>query len=154
MRIGPFKFATRKSTAVLAVAAFALRALIPSGFMLDSGHRLAIVICPDGFPADLLTRGDMSHGGMDMDMGMSSSDMSRGDMTQESMPQGHRHTAGHSHSEHCLFTSGSSSGPILQFAALASIVRVVREAIIVPDRLAAVVRFVYVPQSRAPPILP
>ncbi len=152
MRIGPSKFATRKSTAALVVAAFALRALIPAGFMLDSGHRLAIVICPDGFPADLLPQGEM---GMDMSMGMSmsSAGMSHGDVAHEGMPGGNRHSAGHSQSEHCLFTSGSSSGPILQFAALTSIARIVRDATVVPERLAVAVRFVYVPQPRAPPVL-
>lgn len=150
MRIGPFKFATRKSTAVLVVAAFALRALIPSGFMLDSGHRLAIVICPDGFPADLLPQGNMD---MSVGMSMSSASMSHGDVTHESMPRGNRHAAGHFQSDHCLFTSGSSSGPVLHFAGLASNVQIVREAMAMPERLAAPVRFVYVPQPRAPPNL-
>lgn len=160
MRIGLFKFATRKSTAALVVAAFALRALIPAGFMLDSGHRLAIVICPDGFPADLLPRGDMDMAmgvGTDMSMGMSmdmsSADLSHGNVAHKGVPGQHHHAAGHTHSEHCLFTSGSSSGPVLQFAALTPIGRIVRDAAPVPERVTVAVRFVYVPQPRAPPVL-
>ena len=150
MPIGPSKFATRKSTAGLVVAAFALRALIPSGFMLESGHPLTVVICPDGFPADLLAHGDM---GMGMDMPMSSVDMSHGDMTHKGMTAGNRHAGGHPQSDHCLFTSGSSSGPILHAAALVSNVQIVREATLMPEQLPAVVRFVHVPQPRAPPVL-
>jgi hypothetical protein len=47
------KLRTHRWAAMLVVLAFAARALIPAGFMPSAGG--AVQICPDGFPAALLT---------------------------------------------------------------------------------------------------
>jgi hypothetical protein len=47
--------------ASIAVLAFALRALIPAGFMPGGNGTFALQICPDGFPTELLaSTGDHS----------------------------------------------------------------------------------------------
>ncbi len=168
MRVARFKFATRRSIAIFVLAAFALRALIPAGFMLAEGLPLTVVICPDGFPAQLLSPGGPAMPGMAGMAGMAGMP----DMPAMSMPNAPRgasggrlaslggHVApdkggparGHSQSEHCLFTSGSSHGPAPLLTASPSVIPVLHEAIAAPRQLRGDVRLVYVPQPRAPPI--
>ncbi len=136
MRVGRFTFATRKLTASLVLAAFALRALVPAGFMLAEGHPLTVIICPDGFPAQLLSQDGHAAAGMADMPGMPAA------------PGGD-----HSHSEHCLFTSGSGHGPISVHASPAFVVYLIHQAAVAPPQLARSVRLVYVPQPRAPPAL-
>jgi hypothetical protein len=70
-----------KSTRILLVslmlAAFALRALIPAGFMPARVTPLALEICPEAFPAQLLGHAAHHHGG------------------------------GHAHTDHCEFGGAS-----------------------------------------------
>ncbi len=148
MRVGRFTFATRKLTASLVLAAFALRALVPAGFMLAEGHPLTVIICPDGFPAQLLTQDGHAAAGMADMPGMANMP---GMDTMPGMPAAP--DGSHSHSEHCLFTSGSSHGPISVHASPAFVVYLIRQAAVAPPQLARNVRLVYVPQARAPPTL-
>jgi hypothetical protein len=68
---------TRNLLVSLMLAAFAVRALIPAGFMPASSGAPALEICPEGFPAALLGHAAHHHGG------------------------------GHAHSDHCDFGGAS-----------------------------------------------
>jgi len=124
------------------LVAFALRALIPSGFMLGGERPFSIEICWDGFPAAVLAQGDSRDtGSMDMD----SMDMGRMDMG--ATHAGHQHSA----SEHCVFGSACSAGPIPHLALPSSF----SSARLLPAlefaSIAGAVHLVHLPQSRAPP---
>jgi hypothetical protein len=142
MRVGPLKIGTRKLTAGVVLAAFALRALVPAGFMLESGHPLTFIICPDGFPAQLLAQDGQGMPDMADMPGMP------GMPGIPAAPGGNQ-----SHSDHCLFTSGSSHGPTPAFAAPVISSHVFREVAVAPRQRLSNVRLVYVPQPRAPPVL-
>ncbi|MGB6450572.1 MAG: hypothetical protein WBE92_07460 [Steroidobacteraceae bacterium] len=144
MPVGPLKIGTRKLTAGIALAAFALRALVPAGFMLESGHPLTVIICPDGFPPQLLSQDGQ---GMPDMAGMP-------DMLGTTGGGHGDHRGGNqSHSDHCLFTSGSGHGPTPAFAAPVTSSHVFREVAVAPRQRLSDVRLVYVPQARAPPVL-
>ena len=121
-------------TSIMLVA-FALRALIPTGFMLGGDQRFPIEICWDGLPAAMLASMDM--GSMDMrsmDMG--------------SMPGGHQHSAG----EHCLFGTACGSGPLPHLALPVALVSGRQLAATEISASPNAVRLVHLPQSRAPPV--
>jgi hypothetical protein len=61
MRFGPCDKASRAWLAGAVLLAFALRALVPPGFMPGGERPFSIEICPDGFPAQLLAH--HHHGG-------------------------------------------------------------------------------------------
>jgi len=133
---------TRTLLASIMLVAFALRALIPSGFMLGGERPFSIEICWDGFPAAVLAQGDSRDtGSMDMD----SMDMGRMDMG--ATHAGHQHSA----SEHCVFGSACSAGPIPHLALPSSF----SSARLLPAlefaSIAGAVHLVHLPQSRAPP---
>ena len=133
---------TRTLLASVMLVAFALRALIPSGFMLGGDRPFSIEICWDGFPAAMLAQGDSRDTGP-MDMG--SMDMGRMDMG--STHGGHPHSA----SEHCVFGSACSAGPIPHLALSGNF----SPARLLPAlefaSIAGAVDLVHLPQSRAPP---
>ncbi len=131
--------AIRARLVFAALLAFALRALIPVGFMPASDGSLSLMICPGGLPADLFSGRSMpASAGMPMSGGMP-------------MPA-HQHP---SHSlldeGYCAFTTGfSSAPPPLLLAAvflLLSCVAVVALTVLPPGG----VRLVHLPQARAPP---
>lgn len=124
---------------------FALRAVIPVGFMPASDGSLSLMICPGGFPTELLQGRGMDQGiGQGMGQGIG---MSRG----RPMPQ-HQHP-GHSLMDegYCAFTTGfSSAPPPLLLAALVLLLSFV--AVIAVTVLAPASRcLVHLPQARAPP---
>lgn len=126
---------TARARLVLVVLlAFALRAVIPLGFMPASDGSLSLMICPAGFPVELLPAGK-------------SSSMSGG----AGMPQQQRHGNGLVGEGYCVFTTGlSSAPPPLLLAALfllLSCVAVIAVTVLAP----AGIRLVHVPQARAPP---
>lgn len=128
---------------------FALRAFIPVGFMPASDGSLSLMICPGGFPTELLQGRGMDQGmgqGMGQSMGQDMG-MSRG----TPMPQ-HQHP-GHSLMDegYCAFTTGfSSAPPPLLLAALVLLLSCV--AVIAVTVLAPAGRcLVHLPQARAPP---
>lgn len=123
----------RARLAFAALLAFALRALIPVGFMPASDGSLSLMICPGGLPAGLLPDTSMSDsGGMQM--------------------PAHQHP-GHSLLDggYCAFTTGfSSAPPPLLLAAvllLLSCVAVVSLTVLA----AGGIRLVHLPPARAPP---
>lgn len=112
----------------LALAGFALRALIPVGFEPANGS-LSLVLCQEGFPAQFF-----SHG-------------------RRSAPHGR--TSGHGGQEsHCAFCNGASPAPA--FSCLPTIARVAPVAIGVVGVFTPSthsVRLSHTPQARAPPRL-
>jgi hypothetical protein len=69
---------TRTLVVSLMLAAFAVRALIPAGFMPAPSMPLTLEICPEGFPTQLLGHA------------------------------GHHHHGGHGQSDHCSFGGTST----------------------------------------------
>jgi hypothetical protein len=122
-----------------ALLAFALRALIPVGFMPASDGSFSLMMCPGGFPAELLAGRSMpTSGGMQM--------------PGDAQAPGHQHPGHNLMDEgYCAFTTGfSSAPPPLLLAALfvvLSCIAVIAVAVLPP----AGVRLVHVPQARAPP---
>lgn len=131
---------TRARLVFAALLAFALRALIPVGFMPASDGSLSLMICPGGLPAGLLPDSSMpASAAMQMSGGVHT--------------PAHPHHPGHSLLDegYCAFTTGfSSAPPPLLLAAvflLLSCVAVVSLTVLPPGG----VRLVHLPQARAPP---
>lgn len=122
MRIGLSRRRTAELLAGLMLAAFALHALVPVGFMPSGSGRFPVEICPEGFPAQLLHHASHHHGG-----------------------------GSPLHGEHCVFAGTGTSGPLQQhvLSALAPAARPlapVRRTAAPPD-----IRLVHLPQARGPP---
>ncbi|MGA7539288.1 MAG: DUF2946 family protein [Steroidobacteraceae bacterium] len=115
-----------------ALLAFGLRALIPIGFMPAADGTLSLMICPGGFPPELLPPEKTLSGGM-------------------GMPMPGRHGHGLMEDGFCIFTTGfSAAPPPLLLAALLLLLAVV--TVIVTSMPALIgIRRVNIPQARAPP---
>jgi hypothetical protein len=125
--------------ASIMLVAFALRVLIPPGFMPASGRPFSIEICWEGFPAGTLAHVEPSH--------PDSMDMASMGMDQVAV---HHHGTS-SHSEHCVFGTACSAGPVTHLLlpsdfSFAQQLRAVDFA-----SIAAAVRVVHLPPPRAPP---
>jgi len=103
--------------------AFAARSLVPVGFMPSNERPFSVEICPEGFPAQLLV-----HAGH------------------------HRHGAGHSATEHCVFGTASVSGPPSHSSPLTGLSASLLAPTTPSAGRAIVVRLVYLPQPRGPPL--
>lgn len=118
------------------LCAFALRALIPIGFMPAADGTLSLVICPGGFPAALLPAQKPMQDSMGMPM---------------PQPQDPGHGHGVMDDGYCAFTTGFSPAPppllVAVFALLLATLGVALTHVVVP----AGIRRVHVPQARAPP---
>lgn len=114
--------------------AFALRALIPLGFMPAGDGTLSLMICPGGLPPGVLPA-------MDKAMPMS------GGMPMP--PQHHGH--GSAEQSYCAFTTGFSSAPppllLAKLLLLFTLTALIAVAVLAP----AGIRLVHLPQARAPP---
>lgn len=122
MRIGPSGNRGRQLLAALMLVAFAVRALVPAGFMPASGGAFSIEICPEGFAAQLLPHG------------------------------GHHPAGGSpTHTEHCVFGSAGASGPLRQLAALGAIALLQHAPAARLIAAPTAVRLVHLPQARGPP---
>jgi hypothetical protein len=146
------------------LVAFASRALIPLGFMPASDRPFSIEICWEDFPAAMLAHGEPSHADS---LGIDS--VSMGSMPPESMPaahpkpgadlashrgplQGtHHHPGTPPHSEHCVFGTACSAGPILHLPLPSDISPVQRLRAVAFVSIAGAFRLVHLPQPRAPP---
>ncbi|MFI4909229.1 MAG: DUF2946 family protein [Steroidobacterales bacterium] len=128
---------TRARLVWAVLLAFALRALIPLGFMPAGDGTLSLMICPGGFPDALLQGRSMRH----------SMPMSGGTPMP---PQQH---PGHSLMDagYCAFTTGFSSAPppllLATLLLVLSLVAVVTVTVLAPSGI----RLVHLPQARAPP---
>jgi hypothetical protein len=155
--IAPRKLRRTATTGCLLVA-FGLRALIAPGFMPAGGQHFLIEICPEGLPSELLSQGAQGPmSGMDdtmpgMDDTMPGMDGAMPDMdgsTPAPTPQG----GGHSHMEHCWFGSACASAPPLQHPPCAVSPPAVTAAAMRLGAAAFIVRLVYLPHSRGPPVI-
>ena len=120
----PFRLSamrTRRLLAALMLAAFAVRALIPPGFMPAHAAPLTLEICPDGFPAQLL--GHAAH---------------------------HSHGK-HAHADHCVFGGAGAGGPAPQLANLAGLWLAPQPPVERRDRAIPLVQLIHLPQPRGPP---
>jgi hypothetical protein len=157
MRSNLHKPHRRTLTAGILLVAFAVRALIPPGFMPATDRPFSIEICWEGLPAGVLARGGPPHAdstGMDS-TGMDSTGMDSMDM--DSMPahpmQGahHHHSGSSSHSEHCVFGTACSAGPILHLPLPSELSSTRQPLAVAFVSIAGAVRLVHLPQPRAPP---
>lgn len=123
----------RPSFLALALLAFTLRALIPIGFMPAADGTLSLMICPGGFPPELLPQAKAASAGMGMPM---------------PGRQGH----GLMEDGFCVFTTGFSAAPppltLAVLCLLLAVIAIVLTAMAAP----ALIRLVHTPQARAPPI--
>jgi len=142
MSMRPSTKASRKSVAGVMLTAFALRALVPPGFMPASDRPFSIEICWEGLPAAALPHDEP----MDMgSMGMSTRDAAPADASA------HNHARHPSHTEHCVFGTACSAGPVPHLSLLSDIST--SQPLRAPAFVSAVgsVRLVHLPQPRAPP---
>lgn len=114
----------------LALAAFALRALIPIGFMPAADGTLSLTVCDEGLPAWLLPHPHTAASG-------------------HAMPAGEGH---HSRADHCPFCGATTPapGPLLLALACAMWVAIASSISLVCPR--GLIRLLHVPQARAPPL--
>ncbi|MGH8298785.1 MAG: hypothetical protein ACRES6_05810 [Steroidobacteraceae bacterium] len=133
---GPPRRAAWPRLALLILAVYALRALVPIGFMPADNGSLSLTICTDGFPPALLPEHKTMQDGNGMPM-----------------PQPHHRGHGDTGDgdAYCAFTMGFSSAPppllVVAFALLLVCLGLVLSPVAVP----AGIRLVHVPQARAPP---
>jgi hypothetical protein len=139
--------------ASIMLVAFASRALIPPGFMPASDRPFSIEICWETFPAHILAHGEAPHADS---MGMDS--MHREPVEdfashRDPVPGAHHHSGSPSHSEHCVFGTACSTGPIPHLPLLGNGSSVQQLRAVGFASIAVAVRLVHLPQSRAPPDL-
>lgn len=134
---------------LIVLSAFALRALIPVGFMPASDGTLSLMICPGGFPLALLPREKPVSSGMDMGVA-TGMEMPQPAGAQPPHPQP-RHGHGAMEDGFCAFTTGFSSAPppliLAVLVLLLAIVAAVEMSMVAP----AGIHLVRLPQARAPP---
>lgn len=120
---------------LLFLLAFALRALIPLGFMPATDGTFSLTLCPGGLPLALLPEEKMVSQGMGMPM-----------------PQPHHHRGhGVMDDAYCVFTTGFSAAPPSLLLATLFLLLAVVAFVAVTLSAPAGIRFVYIPQARAPP---
>jgi hypothetical protein len=121
MRIRLSNKTSRLLIAGIMLFAFAVRALVPQGFMPASHGPLTLEICPEGFPAQLLAH------------------------------TGHHHGGGHSYSDHCVFGTACAGGPPSHVAPLGGVSLPELAPAAPRIAGTREVRLVYLPQARGPP---
>jgi hypothetical protein len=134
--------------ASIMLVAFALRALIPTGFMPASDRPFSLEICWESFPAGMLAHGEPPHADSldEHSMGMDS-------MSYRGPLHGaHHHSGSPSHREHCVFGTACGAGPILQLLLQSDISSALQLRTVAFDSIAGAVRLVHLPQPRAPPV--
>jgi len=163
--LSPGKRSRQTLMTSIMLAAFASHALIPSGFMPASDRPFSIEICWEGFPADMLAHGEPPHAdpmGMDsmpahaMPADSVHDSMQRGpagdSASHRGLLQGAHHRSGSpSHSEHCVFGTACSAGPIPHLPLPIDISPAQRLRAVAFLSIAGAVRLVHLPQPRAPP---
>jgi hypothetical protein len=152
MRLSPRKRLRRTLLASIMLVAFASRALIPPGFMPASDRPFSMEICWEGYPAALLAHGEPANAApTELDaMGMDSMGM---DSTSHEAPRKahHHHSGSPSGTEHCVFGTACSAGPIHHLPLPADISSARRLRSVAFVSIAGTVHLVHLPQSRAPP---
>jgi hypothetical protein len=148
MRLGPRKRSRQALAISVMLVTFALRALIPAGYMPASDRLFSLQICWEGYPAGLLAHAESARAdSMAMDSGMEG-------MPADSMPaQGahHHHPGIPSGNEHCVFGTACSAGPIFHLPVLGAISPSRQLFARASVSIAGAVNLVHLPQPRAPP---
>lgn len=123
---------TRLTAAML--LAFALRAIIPLGFMPASDGSLSLMICPGGLAPGILPEGKV--GSMPGGTGMPGHP-----------GRGHRVVD----DGYCIFTTSFSAAPPALFLTALFLVLAVIAIVAAALQAPGGIRLVYLPQARAPP---
>jgi hypothetical protein len=129
------------------LVALAVRALVPAGFMPATDRPFSFQICPDGFPAELLTRGEPKHG--HDHGGHAHHDMGEG--ADSSGSGSHEHGA--ARAEHCVFAAVASAGPIPHGFLLSAAPEAQAEPVVASAPPPSSTPRYLLPPSRAPPTL-
>jgi hypothetical protein len=139
---------SRPQLLLFVLSAFALRALIPIGFMPAADGTLSLMICPGGFPLELLPQEEPRSDGMDMGMGVG-----MGSTTDVGMPspQPSHHRHGVMDDGFCAFTTGFSFAPPPLILAVLVMLLAIIAAIEMSMGEPAGICLVRLPQARAPP---
>ncbi len=165
MRLSPGKRNRRTLMASILLVAFASRVLIPPGFMPASDRPFSIEICWDGLPADVLAHVEPSHADSMGMVPMSANSMAAdsihdsmhrdpvGDSTSHRGPQqrAHHHHGSPSQSEHCVFGTACSAGPIPHLPPPSDFSSAEHLRAVALVSIAGAVHLVHLPQPRAPP---
>jgi hypothetical protein len=146
----------RTLMAGIMLVAFASCALIPPGFMPASGRPFSLEVCREGLPAGVLARvepSDADSAGTDS-VGVDSMGM---DMPADSMAPHHGPAQGPHHhppslSEHCVFGTACSPGPIPHLPPPSDFSSARQLRAVAFASIAVAVRVVHLPQPRAPPL--
>jgi hypothetical protein len=129
----------RALKASVMLVAFALRVLIPPGFMPASDRPFSLEICWEGLPANVLAHVEPSHADS---MDMASMGMDQGPDQRHGTP---------SHSEHCVFGTACGAGPFSHLTLPSDFSSAQQLLAIAFASIAVGVRVVHLPQPRAPP---
>ncbi len=155
MRLSPGKRNRRTLMASIMLVAFASRVLIPPGFMPANDRPFSIEICWEDLPADMLAHVEPPHA-HSMAADSIHDPMHRepvGDSTPDHGPlQGtHHHHGSPSQSEHCVFGTACSAGPIPHLPLPSDFSSALKLRAVAFASIAVAVHLVHLPQSRAPP---
>jgi len=144
--------AHRATIGSLLLVVFALRALIPQGFMPSAQSPLVLQICPDGFPVHLLAVAADPHAAHRHHDGHAMHGQESAGGVQASGTPTHHHKS--AASEHCIFGAGMASvGPPSQsISAPGPLAAAPPPQILTTVPVFAPQRF-RTPQPRAPPLL-
>lgn len=136
-------------TSVLLVT-FALRGLIPAGYMPSSDRPFTLEICPEGFPADLLERGRLL--AQQHEQGLAHEHGLHDEKGAQDPGQGpHQH--GSVQSQHCVFSAPPAAGPAAHAPLVAAFFE--GQPALLPDYSIPILkaRRFRIQQPRAPPAL-
>jgi hypothetical protein len=146
--------------ASIMLVAFALRALIPPGFMPASGHPFSLEFCWEDLPTEMLANSEPP-GAVSMDMDSMPADSPHHSMHRKAvgeaashgnpLQRAHGHHGSPAHSEHCVFGTACSPGPTphLPLASDSSPTQRLRAVAFISSPGALCL--VHIPQPRAPP---
>lgn len=153
IRLSPGKRYRRTFMAGIMLVAFASRVLIPPGFMPASGRPFLMEICLEGLSADMLAHVEPPHADS---MGMQSMGMdpmpAHSTSHRDPLQGAHHHHGSPSQSEHCVFGTACSAGPIPHLPLPSDFSSAQQLRAVAFASIAVAVHLVHLPQSRAPPV--
>jgi hypothetical protein len=148
-RVSLSKRSRRTLVAGMMLVAFASRALIPAGFMPAGDRPFSLEICREDFPADMLAHGEPPGAGSAAKGSVAMDSMDMDSMSHGAHPQ--HHSGSPAHSEHCVFGTACSAGPISHLLLPSDVATAGELRAHTLVSIADAVRLVHLPQPRAPP---
>jgi hypothetical protein len=136
----------------LLLVALAVRALVPAGFMPASDRPFSFQICPDAFPAGLLSRADRAHAAHEHG-GHANHHLDEFAPSGADSSNGGSHEHGAARAEHCVFAAVASSAPIPHGFLLGAAPEAHAELLVTSTPPPASTQRFRLPPSRAPPPL-